>query len=389
VDRSALADTGSAPVPVTVAAAERRAVERTVEVIGTLHGWEDVTVGSKREGRVARVRHDMGDHVEPGELLVELETVDAELSVQQADRRFHAELAKLGLKALPEKGFDVSTVPTVVQAKVALDKAVHNLARERNLRSRAAGAQQDYENAENDARSAEAAWANATTTAESTLAGAQAARVAWEVAVEARHDMEIHAPKPSAKPPGVTAPLRYAVTKRRVSEGQILKQGDAVFDLVIEDPLRLRVNIPERFHAEVRAGQPVRVHVAAYPDTDFEGLVTRINPAVDPVSRTFEVEALVPNSRGLLRPGGFAKASALTSKDAQADFVPIESIVRFAGVTKLFVVEGGKTRAVAVETGIEKDGWVEVAGKLPTQAKVVTTGQTQLADGTDVVVKGK
>jgi RND family efflux transporter MFP subunit len=386
-EKAAQADTRGGPVPVTVASLERRPVEKSVEAVGTLHGWDDVTIGSKREGRVARIRHDMGDHVKPGELLVELETVDAELSVRQAERRLQSELAKLGLKELPEKGFDVATVPTVVQAKVAYEKALQNLNRERNLRHKGAGTQQDLDNAENDARSAEAACANAILTAESTLASAQAARVALDVARQARVDMEIRAPVPSQTPPGVTEPLTYAVTKRKASEGQTLKQGDAVFDLVIENPLRLWVNVPERYQADVRAGQPVRVRVASYPDTDFEGTVTRINPSVDPVSRTFQVEAAVPNNRGLLRPGGFAKASILADRNAQADMAPIESVVRFAGVTKLFVVEQDKARAIEVETGKEKAGWVEVIGKLPKGARVVTTGQTQLADGTPVAVR--
>jgi hypothetical protein len=67
--------------------------------------------------------------------------------------------------------------------------------------------------------------------------------------------------------------------------------------------------------------------------------------------------------------------------------VPLESIVEFAGVTKLFVVEADKARAIEVQKGLEGPGWVEVVGTLPPEAKVVTTGQTQLADGTPVVVR--
>ena len=388
-EKAAQAETRStpAPVPVTVAPVVHRLVERSVEAVGTLHGWDDVTIGAKRQGTVARVRHDMGDHVKPGELLVELETTDADLSVRQAERRLKSELAKLGLKELPEKGFDVRNVPSVVQAKIAHDRAVLFVGRERALRSKGAGAQQDLDNAENDVRSNEAAYANAILTAESTLASAEAARVALDVARQERRDMEIRAPIPSAQPPGVTEPLAYAVTRRHVSEGQTLKQGDAVFDLVIENPLKLWVNVPERYQAEARVGLPVRVHVAAYPDTEFEGTVTRINPLVDSVSRTFQVEAVVPNNRGLLHPGSFAKASVLVKRNAQADVVPSESIVRFAGVTKLFIVEDGKARAISVETGQEKAGQIEVIGKLPKDAQLVTTGQKKLADGTPVTVR--
>jgi RND family efflux transporter MFP subunit len=346
-----------------------------------------VTLGNKKEGRVVRVLHDMGDRVKPGALLVELDPVDADLAIHQAEEQLKAELAKLGLKDLPRGEFDVKSVPSVVQSEVALEGARQNLARVRSLSKRGAGTAQDYQNAENDERGAEAALANAILSAQSTLANARASRAAVDVARQARKDMEIRAPVPSALPPGVTGPLEYALAKRSVSEGQMLKQSEAVVELVIENPLRLWTNVPERFTADVALGQPVRVVVASYPDSTFEGKVARINPVVDSVSRTFQVEVAIPNNRGLLRPGGFAKASIVTNRSAQAAAVPIESVVKFAGVTKLFVVEGQKARSINVETGQEGSGWVEVLGKLPQEAQVVIEGQTQLADGTEVTIR--
>jgi RND family efflux transporter MFP subunit len=300
------------------------------------------------------------------------------------------ELAKLGLKEMPKhEDFDVAKVPAVVQADVALQRAKNNLARERALNRRGAGTAQDLQNAENDLRGAEAKLAHEVLVARSTLANAQAARVALDVAKLARSDMEVRTPVPFINPPGVTTPVTYAVTKRSVAEGQMLKQGDAIADLVIENPLRLWLNVPERYSSEVQVGQPVRLTVASHSETPFEGKVARINPAVDHVSRTFQVEARVPNNLGMLRPGGFAKASILIDRQSDAMVVPLESIVRFAGVTKLFVVEADKARAINVETGLEGTGWVEILGKLPPQAQVVITGQTQLADGTPVVVRAK
>jgi RND family efflux transporter MFP subunit len=387
VEPTVKASTRPKAVPVTVAPLEHRPVERTVDVVGTLKGWEDVTIGAKQEGRVVKIFHDLGDRVEPGALLVELDPTDARLAVAQSERQLQAELAKLGLTELPKGDFDVSTIPAVVQAGVALDKAKQHLARERSLLQRNAGTMQDFQNAEGDERAAEAALANAILTARSTLAGAQTYRAALDLAQHRLAETKIGAPKPSTLPDGVTGPVGYAVAKRLVAEGQMLKMGDPVAELVIENPLRLWTNVPERFSAEVQVGQEVRILVASYPDMPFEGRVTRINPAVDPVSRTFQVEAIVPNNRGMLRPGGFAEATILTDRNSEATVVPIESVVKFAGVTKLFVVEGETARAIAVETGLEGPGWVEVLGKLPARAQVVTTGQTQLADGTPVVVR--
>ena len=200
-------------------------------------------------------------------------------------------------------------------------------------------------------------------------------------------EMTVVAPKPTLLPKGTTEPVTYAVAKRSVSEGQYLKVGEPIIQLVIQNPLRFWASVPEGFSGDVRKGQPVRVSVASYPDTVFEGEVARINPSVDPASRTFQVEAVIPNGRGLLRPGGFAKASIVTDSRSEAKVVPIESVVKYAGVTKVFLVEDGKARSVNIETGLEGTGWVEAIGNLPDRAEVVTTGQTQLAEGTPVEVR--
>ncbi|MEO6809353.1 MAG: efflux RND transporter periplasmic adaptor subunit, partial [Isosphaeraceae bacterium] len=123
------------------------------------------------------------------------------------------------------------------------------------------------------------------------------------------------------------------------------------------------------------------------PRQTFPAKISRINPMVDSSSRTFQVEAAVPNDDGLLRPGGFAKAQIITRRDAEALVVPREAVYRFAGVIKLFVVEGEKARGIPITTDLEGRGWVEVRGDLPARAQVITTGQTQLADGTSVVIR--
>ncbi|MBX6313542.1 MAG: efflux RND transporter periplasmic adaptor subunit [Isosphaeraceae bacterium] len=405
VEKPAEGTTATKAVPVTVTPLRRLPVERTVEIVGTLKGWEEVTVGSKKAGRVLKVYHDMGDRVKPGEPLVELDPVDAQLALLQAESRYLAALAKLDIKReeaekfLAKYGVNeklyrgeeadrvILQTPAVVQAFVTLEKAQQNLARQRQITQRGAGTVQELQNMENDYKAAEAAKDNAILTARTLIAEALTSRVAYDVAKQALEDMTIRAPQPKTLPEDHDRPLHYAVTRKVAVEGQMLKEGEAVADLVIEDPLKLWSNVPERFSSEVEVGQAVKLAVASQPGKDFKGHVTRINPAVDPVSRTFQVEALVENDEGLLRPGGFAKASIVTRHDDEAVIVPIESVVRFAGVTKIFLVEGKVAHSVNVNTGIEGRGWIEITGNLPSQGQVVTTGQTQLADGTPVIVR--
>ena len=250
------------------------------------------------------------------------------------------------------------------------------------MTQRGAGTPQELEDAETDWRTAAASYDDAVQVARTVIANAVASKVALSQAEQTLKDMIIRAPMPKLLPPSLTrtSPLSYGVTRRQVSEGQMIKEGEAVAELVIEDPIRLWSQVPEQFSEDVRVGQRVRLSTRAHPGVAIEGKVARINPSVDSSSRTFQVETLVPNERGLLRPGGFAKASIITDAEAKAAVVPIDSIVRFAGVTKLFIVENGKARSINdIKTGTEGRGWIEVTSKqLPAPAAVVTTGQTQL-----------
>ncbi len=121
---------------------------------------------------------------------------------------------------------------------------------------------------------------------------------------------------------------------------------------------------------------------------------------VDRLSRTFQVEVHVPNEDRMLRSGGFAKLAIITQSDARAMAVPLEAVVSFAGVHKVFVIRDGKTHAIEVTLGIDdcdKDAegkrWVEIETKKPGEllpdTPVITSGQTQLAEDVRAEVRGK
>ncbi len=395
-------------IPVTVAAAELRRVERTIPVTGTLKGWEQVAIGSKKTGRVIKVLHDMGDRVAPGEILVELEKVDAEMAVSQAESQYLAELVKLGISRQQAEDFvtrygisedllrgeladqAIRNVPAVVERQVAMEKAATDLNRKRALYQRGVGSKEELQNDEDAYRTAQAAYEDAIVVARTVVANAMTSRVALDVAKQNLADMTIITPTPTMPAGAPAGEIQYAITERPVAEGQMLQPGAELMSLVVENPLRLWVKAPERYVGQIKEGQSTRIKIAAYAGQTFEGVVSRINPSIDEASRTFQVEVSVPNDEGKLRPGGFAEAEIIIDQDDQALVVPLEAIAELAGVTKLFVVENGVARSVSVEKGVEGPGWVEVLGDLKPGDTVVTTGQVQLAllaDGTPVTVR--
>jgi len=143
--------------------------------------------------------------------------------------------------------------------------------------------------------------------------------------------------------------------------------------------------VPEQHSPEIALNQEVELRVRAFPDAAFKGVVARINPTVDVSTRTFGVVIAVRNGDGRLKAGGFATAEVLTDTETVTS-VPNEALVQFAGVSRVFVLDGTRAKSVEVTVGTRDREWVEVRG-LPAGAKVITSGHAQLVDGSTVRVK--
>src|SRR5260221_661301 len=136
----------------------------------------------------------------------------------------------------------------------------------------------------------------------------------------------------------IRAPFGGHVKDRMVTQGQYVKVQTPVMVIVATDRLRARLKVPEKMAAWVAVGQPVKVQVEAYPERAFEGAVSRMNPSVDPQTRSFDVEALLENRDGVLKPGFFARASIVSSRVDQALVVPQHALRYQYGVYKGFTV---------------------------------------------------
>lgn len=385
------------PVPVTVADAKPTALRRTVPAVGTLYPYEDVTLAPKVGGKVLRVHKDVGDRVGPGELLLELDATEYRLAVEQARPALDAELRKLKLAALPATDAEfekhLAMVDAVVEARANLALADSELKRAETEAASGVGTKSVLDSAINRLAVAKTRAQLAETDARVTLANARRLKAALDDAERKLADTKLNAPSPPEwaewlKALGPTStPLSYAVAQKMVSAGSPVESMPATscFRLVIDHALKLGVAIPEKHSPEVVVGQAVEVRVEAYPNQVFAGAVARISPTVDVANRTFGVVIGIRNGDAKLKAGGFATAEIVVRSDSVVT-IPPEALVQFAGVNKVFVAEGDKARVVEVTVGTRDKEWVEVSG-LPAGAKVVTSGQSQLVDGSPIRVK--
>lgn len=397
------------PVAVTVEPATARPVQRKVQVVGTMIGREEITVTAKAEGRIVRINYDLGDEIKPGDVLLEVDDTDYKLAVAEAERNLELELSKLGLKDLPPDNFDLAQLPAVVKTAALVRSTEARFERVKKARAAGAGSDDDYTLTEADAKVAVANYQQAVLDARTTHATIRQKKAVLDTARQKLADTKVLVPVVSSQPIPVVGPggkpivlppvSRFSVSRRMVSEGEMLRVSPttsmSVFKLVVDDYLKLGATVPERHLDEVKVGQEVDIEVEAHRGRTFKGLVVRMNPTVDPANRTFQIVIGVANPDRKLRAGSFAKASVFTRVDPAAVTVPEEALVSFAGVTKVFVVDGGNAREVHVTPGVRLEvgatgrtaGWVEATGDLKPGVAVVTSGQSQLSEGKPVRVR--
>jgi RND family efflux transporter MFP subunit len=374
-------------VPVTTAPVEVKPVQRRVSVVGTLHGFERITVTPKVEGRVQAMSYDVGDRVAPGSTLVELDPTDYRLAVDEAKQSLNQELARLDLKQPPPSDFDIEQLPGVESAMLLFTNAQQKFERQKTLLSQNASSGQAYEQAETDMKVAAAALRLARLNARTTLAAIKHREAVLSLAEQKLGDTQVKAPRLTTG--SSTKPGNFVVSKRMASVGEMVRAfpSTPVFELVMDDVLKLHVMIPERYMSQVKLGLDVEVTVDAYPGEVFPGKVARINPTVDPQSRSFDVEGHIPNPDHRLKHGGFAKAEVIVGTADEALTVPLEAVTRFAGVSKVFRIVDGSAQEIEITIGTQGPGWVEAIGKLQAGDVVVTSGQSRLANGTQVQVR--
>jgi len=167
----------------------------------------------------------------------------------------------------------------------------------------------------------------------------------------------------------VRAPFDGAVQSRPANLGEYVAAGTPIVTLVKSNPLRLRLEVPERDSMMVRHGQLVQLRVEG--DTNvYPGNIARLSPALSEQDRMLLVEADVPNP-GTLRPGLFASASIIVKDREEVLTIPTNAVVTFAGIEKVVVIQDGKALEKDVTTGRRRGDRVEILSGLGLGESVV------------------
>jgi membrane fusion protein (multidrug efflux system) len=341
---------GAAPasIQVHVATVEQKEVQRTVESVGSLFALEEVTVSSEVEGKVQKVLVDVGDRVSKGQPLVEVSPIELKLAFEQQKAALEQAKAKLGIPEGTEDIDDVREAAEVKKAAADLADADQKYRRATTLLAQGVLPRQSFEEAESKYKATKAAYDLSIQSVQNVRAQVSQYRASMELAQKKVADSVIR------------APFSGEIKERSVVEGQYLKIQTPVTVIVEMDPLRVRLKVPEKMAGWIKTGQQVTIIVEAYPDRTFTGKLSRINPSVDQQTRSFDVEALIDNNQGLLKPGFFVKARIPSSKMDRALLVNADAVHYVYGVYKVYVVEGNTVKEKEVKIGERAGEGVEI-----------------------------
>jgi len=306
-------------------------------------------VFSPYTGRVVRAVARLGEQVDPGETLFEVETTDL---VQAANDLLAA-------------------VDNLAKARTTLDLAQRHETRQRDLFNARAASRRDMEQAQAEATNAGADMRVAET-------ALSAARDRMRVLGRSREQIErIELTRRVEGVVAVTAPIGGTVVQRRVGPGQWLTagQGDPVFTISDLSTMWLVAAVRELDVPLVRVGQQVSVVVNALPDRTFRARITNVGAGLDSTTRRLPVRAEVEDPDGLLRPEMFATFRIAIGSDTQHVGVPLGAVIHRGPDASVWVAMDDSRFALRrIRLGTRAGELVEVTEGLTPGERVVTGG---------------
>lgn len=364
-------------MPVKVITVESRDLRRNVESVGSIFAYDEVTLSAEVDGRVDKVLVDVGDHVIKGQTLVEIVPIEYKLAVEQHEALMEEARAKLGLTGKQIELKDPAEAAGVKKAAADLANAKQKFQRTKELAEQGLLPKQNYDQDEATYKAAQATYDLSLQEVRNLQAALKQESSMRDLADKKLRDTHI------------VAPFDGYVKDRTVTVGQYLRasgtQGAPVLSIVNVNPVRVRLKVPEKMAAWIPVGQQVTVSVEAYPDRTFTGKIWRINPSVDPQTRTFDAEALIENPGGLLKPGFFVKSNIVSNRVEHVLLVPQKALSYAYGIYKVYQVKGNKVKEAEVKLGDRMGDDVEVVEGVSEGIRLAVANTDQdLKDGATI-----
>mgnify|MGYP002628041390 CR=1 FL=1 len=408
---------GPGPAPVAVSVVQHAEVDAVQSYIGTVVASRQSSIGSAVDGRVQSFLINEGDFVTKGQPLAQLltETINLEQEAAQAELLLKQhDLAELENGARPEElaGADARKKA----AKAFHDFRLAQLKRATLLFEKGAFNKEELHEIEAEAEAAQQVFRQGDENWKLVVAGPRPEKILQAKARVAMQDAIVRNLQSRVRKFTIVAPFDGFVVAEHTEQGEWVKQGDLVADVVALNEVDVLVNVRESHVAHIQIGQEISVEIPALSNLRLTGIVSSIIPQADIRARTFPVKVRVKNPilksaakshSPVIKAGMIARAVVPTGAKRKGLLIPKDALVLGGPSPTVFVVDAtvpdindpigdqggaasstntGKVRPVPVQMGVSAGRLIEVEGAIKAGELVVVRGNERLRPGQDVAI---
>jgi RND family efflux transporter MFP subunit len=369
VESSLDASLSASPTAVSVVHPEPKTIAVKVEGMQcTVEAYEQTMLYARIPGYVGKVHSDIGQTVEPGQVLAELSVPEMDEEVNQKKalvRQTEADVEQ-ARKALAAAEASIDTAGAYVEETRALKERWES--ESKRIAGLVGKGVMDTQSAEETRNQFKAATARLTS-AEAAVKKAVADRDKAQAdvrSVQARVDVasaearRLEALQGYAK---IRAPFRGVVTMRKVNTGDFVQpagsQGNWLFTVARLDPLRIVIDVPQEAAGLVREGVEMSLSIKDLDRPGLKGKVSRTSWALTPGSRLLRAEIDLTDKEGSLRPGMFGDASTTVEQSVKWA-LPASALLEQGQAKVCYLVQGGKAVRTSVRAGRRDGKFTEV-----------------------------
>ena len=314
-------------LPVTKVQMEQ--IPRLYTIPGSVKSDERIEVSSRISGYIQKLTVHEGDAIKKGALLVEIDPTDVEGAIRRAGA-------------------------AVQSAKTALNDATLDVTRLSRLKKKGVVSNENVRKARVTRDVATSSLAEAQAALDTALAGRRYA--------------------------SVTSPINGIVVARNKQVGDLATPGIPILTIESRTRLLFKTSVAESRIGHIHKGDPVGIEIDALGSTNIKGVVLRVIPSGDPVTRRYDVEVALPAKLKAF-PGMFGRVHFIIGSD-KSPTVTSKAIVGRGGLRGVFVVgKDKKARFRWLRTGRELSGRIEVKAGLKGGETILALDDRRVRDG--------
>lgn len=328
-------ETQTNAIPVTTIKTITKPLEVTESTVGSLSSLMFPEIKAETGGRVVKLFVDVGQSVQQGQILAELDPTDQSYSAAANSARIEELIAQ-------EHNASLTTA------------RYQKLLKSRNL------SQADYDKAIANLNAIRAQLG---------AAKAQTAQAKYQLARTR-----------------IIAPISGRIQSRNISIGDFITTGMPLFQVVDLSRLRATLPFPETMAQSLSVGMPVRLHTPGVNTGVVSTNIIQLSPMIESSNRSFNVIVDFANQYHW-RPGGSVEAEVIVSHNPKAVMVPLECVVNRPNGTVVYKIENNKAIERKVTTGFVKDNWIEIKKGLQPNEIIAQDGAGYLSNGASISLR--